>query len=68
MLYIVVSFALIKHCLTGLDDLYGERTVDAIPNVRGIVRFDVASDDANSSVLTTMSDKGLKESLEVHTS
>ena len=41
--------------------------MDAIPNVRGIVRFDVGSDYANSSVLTTMSDEGLKESLEVHT-
>ena len=65
---IEVSFALIKHCLTGLDDLYGDRTVDAIPNARGIVRFDVGSDYANSSVLTTMSDNGLKESLEIQTS
>ncbi|KAK2165621.1 hypothetical protein NP493_1358g02009 [Ridgeia piscesae] len=48
----------------GLDDLYGDRTVDAIPNARGIVRFDVGSEYINSSVLTTMSDNGLKESLE----
>ena len=52
--------------LTGLDDFYGDRTVNAIPNVRGIARFDVGWDHANSSAQMTMTNVGLNDAIEVH--
>jgi len=52
--------------MTGLDDFYGDRTVNAIPNVRGIVRFDIGWDHANSSAQKTMTNVGINDTVEVH--
>lgn len=49
----------------GFDDKEGERSIEAVPNVRGIVKFHVGYGDLTSIWPSVMPDVGLEENYEV---
>ena len=56
---------LLCMCTAGLDDMLGNRTIEAIPNVNGIVKFSVGQGHVKSITPQTWNDIGIEEHYEV---